>query len=71
MQADARTARRTVVVAVCFDIDERQTRGPARYNISVDGNPLPLRELSQHVYEEALDLAASLKRAIDEAGPSS
>ena len=52
--------------AVCRDIAERQRRGIAKYGTTVAQNPLEFREWLQHAYEEALDLAVYLKRAIEE-----
>ena len=51
---------------VCADIAQRQARGVAKYGTTVETNPLPLREWLQHAYEEALDQAIYLKRAIEE-----
>lgn len=51
---------------VCRDIAERQRRGIAKYGTTVTENPLALRDWLQHAYEEALDLAVYLKRAIEE-----
>ena len=52
--------------AVCADIADRQVKGIAKYGTSVADNPLPLRAWLQHAYEEALDMAIYLKRAMDE-----
>lgn len=49
---------------VCADIAARQQAGIKKYGTTVADNPLPLREWLQHAYEEALDLAVYLKRAI-------
>ena len=51
---------------VCDDIAERQRMGTAKYGTSVCANPLELRAWLQHAYEEALDQAIYLKRAIQE-----
>jgi len=51
---------------VCADIARRQQLGIAKYGTTVAENPLPLREWLQHAYEEALDQAIYLKRAIEE-----
>lgn len=40
--------------------------GLIKYRTTVAENPLELREWLQHGYEEALDLAIYLKRAIDQ-----
>jgi len=51
---------------VCADILERQQRGIAKYGVTVADNPLALKEWLQHAYEETLDKAIYLKRAIAE-----
>lgn len=51
---------------VCDDIAERQKLGTAKYGTTVCANPLELRAWLQHAYEEALDQAIYLKRAIQE-----
>lgn len=58
---------------VCADIAKRQAHGLAKYGISVADSPLELRDWFQHAYEEALDFAVYLRRAIDIMGdkPSS
>jgi len=49
---------------VCADIAARQAKGIEKYGVSVADNPLALREWLQHAYEETLDQAVYLKRAI-------
>jgi len=51
---------------VCQDIAERQQKGMAKYGVTVEGNPLTLRQWLQHAYEETLDKAVYLRRAIEE-----
>lgn len=51
---------------VCRDIAERQAKGIATYGTTVSDNPLPLRAWLQHAYEECLDQAVYLKRAMAE-----
>ena len=51
---------------VCEDIARRQALGIAKYGQTVAENPLKLREWLQHAYEETLDNAVYLRRAIDE-----
>lgn len=51
---------------VCRDIAARQALGLRKYGVSVADNPLSLREWLQHAYEETLDAAIYLKRAITE-----
>jgi hypothetical protein len=53
-------------LAVCLDIAGRQARGVAKYGTTVANNPLPLRDWLQHAYEETLDSAIYLKRAMRE-----
>lgn len=51
---------------VCADIARRQQHGLAKYGVSVEANPLQLRAWLQHAYEEHLDAAIYLRRAIEE-----
>lgn len=51
---------------VCADIARRQAFGLNKYGVSVAENPLELRQWLQHAYEEALDMAIYLRRAIEE-----
>ena len=51
---------------VCMDIIVRQQRGIAKYGTTVEDNPLSLKEWLQHAYEETLDKAIYLRRAIEE-----
>jgi hypothetical protein len=51
---------------VCLDIAARQILGIQKYGTTVENNPLSLREWLQHAYEECLDHAVYLKRAISE-----
>lgn len=51
---------------VCDDIEKRQQLGMNKYGISVQQNPLSLKEWLQHAYEESLDLSIYLKRAMEE-----
>jgi hypothetical protein len=53
---------------VCADIADRQQRGIAKYGTTVADNPLTLKQWLQHAYEEVLDQAVYLKRAIEEIG---
>lgn len=52
--------------SVCADIAERQKHGFAKYGTTVRDNPLSLKQWLQHAYEETLDKAVYLKRAIEE-----
>lgn len=51
---------------VCADIAARQQKGIAKYGTTVCANPLELREWLTHAYEENLDAAVYLRRAIAE-----
>lgn len=51
---------------VCEDISKRQQLGVSKYGTTVEQNPLKMREWLQHAYEECLDQAVYLKRAIEE-----
>ncbi len=51
---------------VCTDIAERQRMGIKKYGTTVRENKLSLRQWLQHAYEECLDHAVYLKRAIQE-----
>lgn len=51
---------------VCRDIESRQAKGIAKYGMTVAKNPLELKSWLQHAYEECLDQAIYLKRAIKE-----
>jgi hypothetical protein len=52
--------------AVCEDIARRQQLGIKKYGTTVAENPLSLKQWLQHAYEESLDHAVYLKRAISE-----
>ncbi len=51
---------------VCDDITERQALGICKYGKTVEQNNASFREWLQHAYEEALDMAIYLKRAIEQ-----
>lgn len=51
---------------VCADIAARQKLGIAKYGTSVEDNPLTLSQWLNHAYEEGLDQAVYLKRAMAE-----
>lgn len=55
-----------IEAAVCKDIADRQRLGVSKYGTTVANNPLSLREWLNHAYEESLDQAIYLKRAIAE-----
>jgi hypothetical protein len=50
---------------VCDDITKRQVLGIAKYGKTVEQSNASFREWLQHAYEEALDMAIYLKRAIE------
>lgn len=51
---------------VCADIANRQAFGIAKYGVTVQDNPLELRQWLQHAYEECLDQSVYLRRAMHE-----
>ena len=51
---------------VCVDIRYRQQLGIKKYGTTLAENPLSLREWLEHAYQETLDKALYLKRAIQE-----
>lgn len=51
---------------VCEDIARRQALGIQKYGKTVAENPLELRAWLQHAYEEMLDGAVYLRRAMEE-----
>ena len=53
---------------VCQDVAERQQLGVKKYGVTVEENPLTLRDWLRHAYEECLDQAVYLRRAIEEMG---
>ncbi len=59
-----------IELMVCHDITRRQAIGLNKYGMSVAENPLELRAWLQHAYEEALDQAVYLRRAIHEINQS-
>ena len=56
----------TIVEMVRADLLSRSERGVKKYGMTLCENKLPLREWLQHAYEEALDEALYLKRAMQE-----
>ena len=56
---------------VCTDIAKRQQVGIAKYGTTVVDNPLAHMQWLQHAYEECLDMAVYLKRAMAEKGARS
>ncbi len=56
----------SVVEAVREDLLRRSQAGVAKYGVTLDREDLTLEEWLQHAYEETLDQANYLKRAIIE-----
>lgn len=56
----------TVVKEVRQDLKQRSEIGVKKYNTTLDRTDLNLKEWLQHAYEETLDKALYLKRAIRE-----
>jgi hypothetical protein len=56
----------TIVEAVRNDLLNRSKIGIAKYGVTLDRTDLTLRDWLQHAYEETLDQANYLKRAIVE-----
>lgn len=55
-----------VVLAVMSDLNRRSEVGLKKYNTPLERTDLELRDWLQHAYEECLDQANYLKRAIME-----
>lgn len=56
----------SIVEAVKADLDARSQLGIAKYGVTLDRTDLGLGQWLQHAYEEALDHALYLKRAMVE-----
>ncbi|WP_292463582.1 hypothetical protein [Mesorhizobium sp.] len=56
----------SIVAAVRDDLLRRSELGIAKYGVTLDRTDLNLRDWLQHAYEETLDQANYLKRAIVE-----
>jgi len=56
----------TIVESVRTDLQARSRVGINKYNTTLDRTDLVLKEWLNHAYEEALDMALYLKRAIKE-----
>jgi hypothetical protein len=50
---------------VCEDIASRQRLGVAKYGVTVEQSDEKFKAWLQHAYEEALDMAVYLRRAIE------
>lgn len=57
---------RGIEAKVCADIEARQQLGMNKYGVSVEDNPLTLREWLEHAYQECLDQAIYLRRAMQQ-----
>lgn len=55
-----------IIEAVCNDLRNRSERGISKYGVTLDREDLSLRDWLQHAYEECLDQANYLKKAIME-----
>ncbi len=66
LRVDAISNASGIEKEVCEDIARRQQLGIAKYGQTVANNPLELRAWLVHGFEEALDMAVYLKRAIAE-----
>lgn len=51
---------------VCADIARRQQVGLKKYGVSLADNPLTLLEWLEHSYQEKLDDALYMRRAIEQ-----
>jgi len=56
----------SIVKSVREDLKERSEEGVKKYNTTLDRTDLKLKDWLQHAYEETLDKALYLKRAIKE-----
>lgn len=57
-----------ITTAVCHDLHARAALGLNKYGVTVADSPLSRRQWLQHAYEEALDMAVYLKRAMEMEG---
>jgi len=57
-----------IIEAVCADLQKRSEKGIKKYGVSLERTDLSLKDWLQHAYEECLDQANYLKRAIIELG---
>lgn len=53
-----------LVQSVIDDLTSREQRGKAKYGTTMDRDDLNHKQWLQHAYEEALDMALYLKKAI-------
>ena len=64
--APAKGEAHGIEAKVCADIAARQLLGMNKYGVSVQDNPLPLRQWLEHAYQECLDQAIYLRRAMQD-----
>jgi len=57
-----------IIEAVCVDLRKRSKKGIKKYGVNLERTDLSLKDWLQHAYEECLDQANYLKRAIIELG---
>jgi len=55
-----------IELEIIKDIESRQQLGIKKYGVTVENNPLTLKQWLQHAYEESLDNCVYLKRAMKE-----
>ena len=55
-----------IVTKVVDDLNQRSERGICKYGVTLERTDIDLRGWLQHTYEETLDKALYLKRAIEE-----
>jgi len=56
----------SIVESVRTDLHQRSQRGITKYGTTLDREDLSLKDWLQHAYEETLDKALYLKKAINE-----
>lgn len=56
----------TIIAEIQRDLMQREARGVAKYGVTADRTDLTLKDWLQHAYEECLDQAVYLKRAMRE-----
>ena len=57
--------RSNTIQAVIDDLDKREALGRKKYRTDVDRTDFTHEQWLQHAYEEALDMALYLKRAME------
>ena len=64
--AHAATQADPIVAAVCADLSARSQLGQAKYGTTLARTDLSRKDWLRHAYEEALDLACYLRRAMED-----